>query len=125
MIHFSHRGNFEKTVKFLTKVPDINYQSILERYGRFGVDALANATPIDTGETKSSWAYEVKKTKSGYNLIFTNSHLAGSVPVIILLQYGHGTRNGAFIEGKDIINPVMKPIFDTITDNIWKEVSSL
>ena len=125
MIRFNHRGNFERTVKFLTKVPDIDYRSILVKHATSALSALINATPVDTGETRSSWDYDIKKTKGGYTVTFTNSHLAGSVPVIVLLQYGHGTRNGTFVDGRDIINPVMRPIFDELSENIWKEVRSL
>lgn len=125
MISFKVRGDLRKTLRFLGRVPNIEYRSILDRYGALGVIELANATPVDTGETRSSWGYEINKSKKGYTLTFTNSNLAGNIPVIILLQYGHGTGTGAYIEGRDIINPVTRPIFDAITENIWKEVTSL
>jgi hypothetical protein len=125
VIHFTNRGDLSKTIRFLTRTPNINYRSILQKYGTSGVTALANATPIDSGETRSSWGYEVKKIKNGYTLTFTNSNVVDSIPVIILLQYGHGTRGGTFVQGRDIINPVMRPIFDSISEDIWKEVTSL
>lgn len=125
VIRFGHRGDFKRTIKFLTKVPDIDYKAILDKHATSALNALITATPVDSGETRSSWDYKIKKNKGGYSLVFTNSHLADSVPVIILLQYGHATRNGTYVQGRDIINPVMRPIFDEISDNIWKEVSSL
>ena len=125
MIRFSHRGDLKRTISFLNKLPDIDYRSILDRHANSALIALINATPVDTGETRSSWSYEIRKLKGGYTLTFNNSHLAGNVPVIILLQYGHGTGNGAYVQGRDIINPVMRPIFDEISENIWKEVTNL
>lgn len=125
MITFRHGGDFSRTIRFLTKVPAIDYKGILERYGARAVLELAQGTPVDSGETKNSWGYTVERTRKGYSLVFTNSHIAGSTPVIILLQYGHGTRSGSFLQGRDIINPIMRPIFDAITEDISKEVSNL
>lgn len=83
------------------------------------------ATPEDSGLTKNSWDYEIVQSRSGFRLYWTNSNLKDGLPVIILLQYGHGTRSGSFVQGRDIINPAIKPIFDTIADELWKEVINL
>lgn len=123
MITFRHRGNFKNAEKFLEKNSSINIDSILHRYGREGVDALAAATPVDTGETSKSWTYEVKKTRNGSSLTWSNTNAPGGVPVVILIQYGHATKGGTYVQGIDFINPVMKPIFDQIAKDIWKAVT--
>ena len=100
-----------------------NARRILEEYGRKGVAALSAATPIDTGETASSWNYEIHQNREIIELAFVNnSETSTGIPIAILLQYGHGICKGAYIQGRDYINPVIQPIFDDIVDNVWKEV---
>jgi len=125
LITFRHRGNFDKTVSYLTQTKRINYKPILQRYGLIGVEALSKDTPIDSSLTANSWDYEIKITRGGFNLYWTNSNVVDGIPVVILLQYGHGTRSGSFVQGRDFINPAMRPIFDQIAENLWKEVTSL
>jgi hypothetical protein len=125
MITFTHKGNFRKTDKFLTKVSIASYLHIFEKYGRKGVEALASATPIDSGETKLSWAYEIKRRKNGITIIWTNAHVEKGVPIAIILQYGHATKNGGYVQGRDYINSAIRPIFDSITNDLWKEVTAL
>lgn len=125
MITFSHKGTLAKTEKFLRKARDINYRPILERYANQGLIALRSATPVDTGVTADSWTFEIAQTKRGLSIYWKNSHLEDGLPIVILLQYGHGTRTGGFVEGRDFINPAMRPLFDTIAENLWKEVTSL
>ena len=125
MIRFRSTGNFEKTTSFLRRSSRINYEFILQKYGRQGVVALSQNTPKDSGETANSWGYQIKKLRNGYSITWTNDHIVDGIPVVILLQYGHGTRNGSFVQGKDFINPVMRPIFDEISENLWKEVTTL
>lgn len=124
-IIFKHRGDFRKTDTFFKRLLKRDILHILEKYGREGVTALEQATPVRTGLTARSWNYAVSKTFSGYSLSWYNTNMAGDTPIVILLQYGHGTRGGSYIQGKDFINPAMKPIFQNIADKLWKEVTGL
>lgn len=123
MITFKHKGDFSRTSKFLQKAKNINKTIDLDTYGRQGVAALASATPVDTGLTASSWSYKIKRTNNTTSIEFYNSNIQNGVPIAIILQYGHGTRNGGWVEGRDYINPAIQPIFDKIVDNAWKEVT--
>lgn len=123
MISFHHRGSLRKTEKFLKKVSRDDIYSSLERYAKEGVDALSASTPSDTGKTASSWDYEIKKDKTGITIYWTNSNLVDGIPVAILIQYGHGTRSGDYVQGIDFINPALRPIFEKIAENVWREVT--
>lgn len=125
MITFSHRGDLAKTRRFLSKAKNINYRPILERYASQGLHALQSSTPVDTRLTADSWSYEIVQTRAGLSIYWKNKNLVDGVPVVILLQYGHGTRTGGYVQGRDFINPAMRPLFNTIADNLWKEVTSL
>lgn len=96
-----------------------------DRYGREGVAALSSATPVDTGKTASSWYYQIENKKGSVTISFHNSNIQNGVPIAIILQYGHGTRNGGWVQGRDYINPAIQPIFDRIADSAWKEVTKL
>lgn len=125
MITFTLKGTFEKSEKFLNdaknRLPS-KIQEILNTYGQKGVEALQNSTPADSGETARSWSYEITK----YGISWHNSNLISTgIPLAILLQYGHGTRNGGYVQGKDYINPALRPIFDEIAESCWKEVQNL
>jgi len=96
----------------------------LDRYGQAGVDALSSATPLDSGETASSWGYRIKKRKNSVVIEWTNSNVVDGVPIAVILQYGHGTRNGGYVQGRDYINPAIRSIFDQIAADVWKEVSN-
>lgn len=122
MITFKHRGNFNKTEGFLKEASNPRLKSIFEKYGREGQHALEEATPVDTGETKQSWHYKVEETATGYSLSWYNTVMAGKTPLVILLQYGHGTRGGTYVQGRDFINPAIQPILDKLADSLWKEV---
>lgn len=117
-------GDFKKSLTFLSRLKKWNIRPILEKYGRIGVEALAEATPKDTGKTAASWEYEIKMEQSGAVLYWKNTNIVDGVPVAVLLQYGHGTRNGGYVQGVDYINPAMKPIFDRIAEELWREVRS-
>ena len=123
-IIFKHKGNFERTTKFLTSAQKLNVRNILELYAKQGVAALSKATPKDTGLTSTSWDYYISVTRVGYSVNWTNSNENNGVPVAILIQYGH-VANGAFVQGRDFINPAIKPILDKIAQDLWKEVSAL
>lgn len=117
-------GDFGKTRKFLKNLLDskTRVRNILEKYGAMGVDALADATPVNTGLTSESWSYEIIETDKGFELAWKNSNIVdGWYNVAILIQYGHGTRNGGYVQGNDYINPAMKPIFDELSKKIGKE----
>jgi hypothetical protein len=123
MIVISQKGNFNKTTKFLKKAQKADYLKVLEKYGEEGVLALSSATPIDTGKTASSWGYEIVKTSKGYSLYWTNSNVNNHVQIAVIIQTGHGTRNGGYVQGRDYINPALRPIFDKIADSAWKELT--
>lgn len=126
MIKFSHKGNFDNTERFLKKGSTLstNYARILEKYAIIGVNALSANTPIDSGKTAGSWDYKISITHDGAEIIWTNSNDADGTPIAILIQYGHATRNGGYVQGRDFINPVMQPIFDKISNDLWMEVSA-
>ena len=125
MISFRQKGDFSKLTKFLERAKETVYLGDLNKYGRQGVAALASATPIDSGETASSWYYEIENTKGSATITFYNSNVQNGVPIAIILQYGHGTRNGGWVEGRDYINPAIQPIFDQIVNDAWREVNKL
>lgn len=121
MVTIRQKGNFDKTEKFLKK--KFSNRTIFEKYGEEGVRALSAATPVDTGLTASSWYYKVVEKKGSSSIEFYNSNINDGVPIAIIIQYGHGTGNGGWVEGKDYINPAIQPIFEKIKDEIWREVT--
>ena len=122
-IKVRHKGNFNKTTRFLMSMKERKFLKNLEKYGRVGVDALRDATPKRTGLTADSWDYEIHWTKGTYTIAWTNSNMAErGMPVAILIQYGHGTHNGGYVQGIDYINPALAPVFDKIANDAWKEV---
>ena len=125
MISFRHKGDFSKLTNYLEKAKNIAKIGDLDRFGREGVRALESATPVDSGLTASSWYYEINHEKGAATISFHNSNIQNGVPIAIILQYGHGTRNGGWVEGRDYINPAIQPIFDKITNEAWKEVTKL
>lgn len=124
MITFESSGSFDRTEKALAKMSRGDMYRNLENLARKGVAALASSTPIESGLTATSWSYEVKKSRGGATITWTNSHVVGGVPVAILLQYGHGTGTGGYVRGRDFINPAIRPVFDQIADDVWKAVTS-
>ena len=125
MISFRQKGDFSKVTKYLAKVKDVAKLNNLDKYGREGVAALASATPVDSGLTANSWSYKIERQNGSVSISFHNSNINKGVPIAIILQYGHGTRNGGWVEGRDYINPAIQPIFDKIADAAWKEVTSV
>lgn len=123
MIVIKHKGNFNNTEKMLKNMSRFDVLRILHKYGQEGVTALSNATPVDTGLTSSSWSYEVEYSRNSYAITWSNSHVNKGVPIAIILQYGHGTRNGGYVQGRDYINPAIQPIFDKIAEEAWREVT--
>lgn len=123
MIRFTFSGDFKKTEKFLKHILDMNYKSIAEPYAKIGVNALSDATPLESGETASSWDYEIEDNGSSLSIFWTNSNTNNGVRIAVILQYGHGTGTGGYVEGIDYINPALRPIFQDIADALWKEVT--
>lgn len=125
MISIRHKGDFANLTKYLEKAKRSAKISDLERFGKEGVAALASATPIDSGLTANSWYYKIKREKGVVTISFHNSNIQNGVPIAIILQYGHGTNNGGWVEGRDYINPAIQPIFDNLANEAWKEVTKL
>lgn len=123
MISFRSKGDFSKVGRFLEKAKNAVRLGELDRYGREGVNALASATPVDTGETANSWYYTIEHTKGSSTISFHNSNIQNGVPIAVILQYGHGTGTGGWVEGRDYINPAIRPIFDRIANDAWREVT--
>lgn len=123
MIVLKNKGDFSKTTNFLKRITKLDYKSILSKYGKMGVDALAKATPIDTGLTASSWSYEIVEDDGGATIYWKNSNVVKGVSIAVILQYGHGTGTGGYVEGTDYINPALRSIFEGIADDAWKEVT--
>ncbi len=122
-IRFRHRGSFQKTERFFKRMTQREYLKMLNKYGRIGVDALSSATPIDSGETAASWNYEIHQTGGSATITWINNHTNKGVNIAIILQYGHGTGTGGYVQGRDYINPAIRPIFDKIAEDAWKEVT--
>lgn len=125
MITFRHKGNFSKTHRYLERVKEAINLGFFDKYGREGVAALASATPVESGETAAAWGYEITHGRESITLTFNNSHVNQGVPIAIILQYGHGTGTGGWVQGRDYINPAIQPIFDKIADDAWREVTKL
>lgn len=125
MISIRQKGDFSKLTRYLIRLEKAITPSDLDKYGQEGVRALASATPVDTGLTASSWYYEVEVTDGSASITFYNSNIQNGIPIAIILQYGHATRNGGWVEGRDYINPAIQPIFDKIAEKAWKEVTKL
>lgn len=121
-ISFTSKGDFSKTIKFLNKVKNVKINNILSKYGKIGVNALSQATPKDSGVTSQSWNYRIEVNNNNASIVWYNTNVVKGVNIAVILQYGHGTRNGGWVEGTDYINPAMKPIFDKIANQVWKEV---
>ena len=125
MITFRQKGDFSKLTRFLERVKEVVRVGDLDKYGREGVAALASATPVDTGLTANSWRYEIEQKKGSISISFHNTNIQNGVPIAVILQYGHATRNGGWVQGRDYINPAIQPIFDKIANEAWREVTKL
>lgn len=125
MIRFKHKGDFSKFTRFLEKAKEVVHLGDLDKYGREGVAALAAATPVDSGLTANSWYYEIDNRSGTTTINFCNKNIQNGVPIAIILQYGHGTRNGGWVQGRDYINPAIQPIFDKMANDAWEEVTKL
>ena len=125
MISFRQKGDFSKLTRYLERAKNAVRMGNLDKYGRQGVAALASATPVDTGATANSWYYEVTNQNGSAAITFYNSNIQNGVPIAIILQYGHGTGTGGYVQGRDYINPAIQPVFDQIANDAWREVTKL
>ncbi len=125
MITFRQKGDFSKFKRYLERVKEASKIGILDRFGHEGVVALSSATPVESGLTADSWTYEVTHGSNSSKITFHNTHINEGVPIAIILQYGHGTGTGGWVQGRDYINPAIQPIFDKIANDAWKEVTKL
>lgn len=121
-VRFYHKGNFNNLNKFFNILLDRKYLNKLDIYGQKGVEALQAATPEDSGETARSWSYEIKQDKYRTTITWTNDNVVDGVNIAIILQYGHATRNGGWVEGNDYINPALQPLFNEMAQEVWSEV---
>ena len=124
MITFTQKGDFSKVSGYLERLKNVIKIGNLDHYGREGVAALSAATPRDSGRTANSWYYKIERTKDSVSLVFNNSNINNGVPIAIILQYGHGTKNGGYVQGIDYINPAIQPIFNKIAEDAWREVTN-
>lgn len=122
MIKIKVSGNFNKTEKFLSRNKKMDFK-VLDKYARNGVQSLASATPVDTGFTAASWYYDLEKTAYSTNVVWKNSNIVDGVPIAVILQYGHATRNGGYVPGTDYILPALSNVMDSAVDAVWKEVT--
>lgn len=122
MITFTSKGDFSRTFKFLNYMSNWKVDKVLQKYGQQGVAALASATPVDSGVTSNSWSYKIESSGSGATIYWENSHVNKGVNIAVILQFGHGTGTGGYVAGRDYINPAMRPIFDKIAEEAWREV---
>lgn len=125
VIGFKHSGNFDNLERFLKGYNNQQMLNVLNTMGQEGVDALSSATPIDSGNTAGSWGYEIKTNRGSYSITWTNSNVNKGVPIAILIQYGHATGTGGYVEGYDYINPAIRPVFDRISETLWEEMINL
>lgn len=125
MITFRQKGDFSNLTRYLEKLKEGVKLGDLNRYGREGVAALSSATPVDSGLTASSWYYTIENKNGSAKISFRNSNIQNGVPIAVILQYGHGTRNGSWVQGRDYINPAIQPIFDKIAEEAWREVTKV
>ena len=124
MISFRQKGDFSKLTNYLEKAKKVVHLSTLDKYGQAGVAALASATPVDSGKTANSWYYKIENKNDSATISFHNSNIQNGVPIAIIIQYGHGTGTGGWVEGRDYINPAIRPIFDQIANDVWREVKT-
>lgn len=125
MISFTQRGSFKNTERYLSKLKSQQAFAILNKYGEMGRNALSNATPLESGRTAQGWTYTIQSRAGYHSIRWHNSHIEDGVNIAVILQYGHGTGTGGYVQGRDYINPAVRPIFDQILNEVWKEVTQI
>ena len=124
MITIKVDGTHQKTMNYLKSLSKLEYMGVLDHYGNLGVNALASATPIDSGLTALAWSYKIVKSEGNYSIVWSNTNVNDGVNIAIIIQYGHATRSGSWVQGRDYINPAIQPIFDEISTEVWRKVTS-
>jgi len=124
MIVVKHGGDFNNTDKFLKAMKNADFINVAKQYAQIGVDALSRSTPVDSGTTANSWGYKIEVNKKSFAIYWTNSHINKGVNIALILQYGHGTGTGGYVQGRDYINPAIRPVFDQMSEALWKMVTS-
>jgi hypothetical protein len=125
MITITQKGNFSTVERYLNRLKQSQRYAILNKYGSLGVAALSNATPTETRQTAESWSYTIEQRPGYYSIRWHNSHVEDGIPIVVLLQYGHGTGTGGYVQGRDFIMPAIRPVFDQIAAEAWKEVTKV
>jgi hypothetical protein len=125
MISFTQKGSFKNTERYLSKLKKAELFAVLNKYGSRGVNILSNATPVESGLTAGSWSYTIVQRPGYYSIRWHNSHIVKGIPIAIILQYGHGTGTGGYVQGRDYINPAVRPMFEEMVNEAWKEVTSI
>ena len=125
MISFRQKGDFSKLSSYLERAKEAAKLGVLDKYGAQGVAALSSATPVDTGLTANSWSYKIERGNGSVSIVFNNSNIQNGIHIAIILQYGHGTGTGGWVEGRDYINPAIQPVFDQIAESAWEEVTKV
>lgn len=124
MITIINKGDFSRTTKWMESIKStFTKNSIYDKYGKLGVEALSDATPVRSGKTASSWTYDVEHRGLSSTIVWKNTNINKNVNIAVIIQYGHGTRTGGYVEGVDYINPALEPVFQDIADELWKEVT--
>lgn len=124
MLYRTSEGSFAKTTRFLEFLQSGKMFNNLSSYGQRGVDALSSATPVETGETAGDWGYQIGHSHGQVAISWFNTHNEDGVNIAIIIQYGHGTGTGGWVQGRDFINPAMRPIFDKILEDVWRQVTN-
>jgi hypothetical protein len=124
MFHASSSGSFDNTMRFLHRIQGGKMFANLDRYGRMGVDALSSATPVETGLAANSWGYQINNRKEQVSISWFNTDVEGGVNIAVIIQYGHGTGTGGYVQGRDYINPAIRPVFDRILEDVWRQVTN-
>lgn len=123
-IIIKHKGSFKNTKRLFNRLSKFEISSVLNKYGELGVNALSSATPVDSGSTADSWGYDIEINKGSYTIVWTNSNVNQGVNIALILQLGHGTGTGGYVQGRDYINPAIQPIFDALAEEAWQEVTN-
>lgn len=123
MITITSQGDWKRTTQWFKKARSPKYRESLQRFAYAGLDALRNATPVDSGETAAAWGFEIVQNRRFTKIVYTNSNNPGGAPIAVMLQYGHGTGSGGWVQGRDYINPATRRIFDKMADDAWKELT--
>jgi hypothetical protein len=125
IIQITQKGSFKNTEKYLERLSKLKVDQILNKYGTIGQNALSNATPADTGLASQSWYYSIKSGPGYHSIRWHNSDTENGFPVAIMIQYGHGTGTGGYVQGRDYINPAIRPVFDQLVNEVWEEVTKI